>query len=346
MPEYYDTETLLDVMREQEPPTNYWLNLLFSGAEISFDDEWIDFEKIPSQGRKLAPFVAPLAQGRPIYEEGSRVAKFKPAYIKPRDHVTPTRLLKRRPGELLAPIPQSPAARRDAIIADITAFHRIAIERRWEWLAAQAALYGAVTISGEDYPTQVVAFGRAAGHSITLGGGSRWGDSGVSLMSNIETWMQTMFDADFGGIPTRVTVGTQAWAKMRVDAEIKDLMDVNFRGDPGVQINRGLTGPEEVKYVGTLSNGLEIWLYRDYYTVGGSMTPFMDPRDILLSGPSVNGVRCFGAILDGHADYQPLPIYSRNWLPDDPAIETVQSQSSPLMVPLNPNATLRVRVVA
>jgi hypothetical protein len=343
--EIYDTATLLEVMEEQDSPANYWLDLLFPN-ELNFDDEYVDFEKIPRAGRKLAPFVAPLAQGRPIYEEGSTVGRFKPAYVKPKDPVTPTRVIARRPGEILSRSPKSPDERRDAIIADITAYHRRAIERRWEWLAAQASLYGAVTIAGEDYPTRVVDFGRAAGHSITLGVAARWGDSGVSIVDNIQTWMETMQAAPFGGTPTRITMGTSAWAKVRKDAEVKEFLDTTYRGSDDVNIKRGLTTPGEVRYVGSLGAGIPVYVYSDWYTVNGSSVPFMDPRDVLLSGPNVDGYRCFGAILDPHADYQALSIYARNWINnDDPAIEFVMSQSAPLMVPLNPNATLRARVV-
>jgi hypothetical protein len=344
--EIYDTETLLGVMQEQEEASNYWLDLVFGSGEINFDDEWVDFEKIPSQGRKLAPFVAPLAQGRPIYAEGSRVARFKPAYVKPKDPVTPTRVLKRRPGEILSDTPKSPSERRDAIIADILAYHRVAIERRWEWLAAQAVLYGAVTIAGEDYPSRIVDFGRAAGHSITLGSGSRWGEANVSIMGNIQTWMDTMHAAEFGGAPTRLTVGTSAWGIMRQSAEIKDLMDKDYRGSDEVTLKRGLIGTGEVRYVGTLDGTLPVYVYNDFYTVDGVVTPFMDPRDVVLTGPGVDGYRCFGAILDAHADFQPLSVYARNWIADDPPVEFVMSQSSPLMVPVNPNATLRARVIA
>lgn len=342
--EIYDTETLLGVMREQEAPTNYWLDLLFNN-QLNFDDEWIDFEKIPSQGRPLAPFVMPLAQGRPIYKDRSRVQRFKPAYIKPKDPVTPSRVIARRPGEILQPVPDNPNTRYNAIVADITAFHRTAIERTWEWLAAQAALYAAVTIEAPDYPETVVDFGRAGGHSITLAGGSRWGDAGVSVLDNIESWMDTIHNAEFGGMVTRITVGTSAWAKMRKDAEIKDMLDTTYRGETGVSINRGITAPAEVKLVGNLA-GADVYVYKDYYTVNGSVTPFMDPRDVLLSGPGVNGYRCFGAILDPNASYQPLEIFPRMWVENDPPVTQIMSQSAPLMVPVAPNNTLRARVVA
>lgn len=343
--ELWDTHTLLGVYREQDAPKSYWLDLLFPN-EISSTDEYIDFEKIPRGGRKLAPFVAPMAQGRAIYEEGSRVGRFKPAYVKPSDPVSPTRALTRRPGTLLSPEGMSPEARYDAVKADIIAYHRTAIERRWEWLAAQAAIHGKVTIDGDDYPAQLVDFGRAAGHTITLGSGARWGDSGVSILDNIQAWSDLMHAADFGGAPNRLTVGTAVWSVMRKDQEIRDELDITRRGTE-VDIKTGLIGTGEVRYVGTLGGGLPVYVYNDYYTVAGSSTPFMSSKDIVLSGPNVQGYRCFGAIVDVHARFQALPIFPRNYIiPGDVAIEQVVTQSAPLMVPVNPNATLKATVLA
>lgn len=345
--ELWDTHTLLGVYRETDPVQNYWLNLLFPN-EISSTDEYIDFEKIPRLGRKLAPFVAPLAQGRAIFQDGGKVARFKPAYVKPSDPITPNRALTRRPGTLLAPDQISPIQRYDAIKTDVLAYHRVAIERRWEWLAAKAIIDGRVKIEGDDYPSVMVDFGRAAGHNIVLGSGARWGDSGVSILGYIQSWMNLMHAAEFGGTPSRITLGTAAWAPMSKDPEIKEAMDTTYRGNDVVNLQTsGVYTPGEARYVGTLGAGLEVWVYNDYYTVDGQVTPFMSPKDVVLSGPAVQGYRCFGAIQDIHAQFQALSIFPRNYIvPGDVAIEQIVTQSAPLMVPVNPNATLKATVVA
>jgi hypothetical protein len=342
----YDTDQLLTVMEEQEPVSNYWLDLCFPNV-LTFTDQWIDMEQIPSQGRKLMPFVAPLAQGRPIYSAGSKTSRFKPSYMKAKDPFTPTRAYARRPGTILQKVPETPARRYDAWVGDCTAFHRTAAERTWEWLAAQSILYGAVTITDEDAPTQVVDFQRAAGHNITLGAGSRWGDAGISIMDNIQTWKDLLYNAEFGGIAARLTVGTSAWAKMRKDPEIKDLLDVNYRSQPtDIRIERGLISSLEAQWVGNLGEGIDVYVYRDWYTVGGVQTPFMDSRDVVLTCGNVGGYRCFGAIMDPNAEYAPLPIHTRMLMEQDPAVPQILTQSAPLPVPTMPNATLRARVVA
>lgn len=346
--ELWDTHTLIDVFRETEAPSNYWLNLLFNSETYS-TDEYIYFEKIPSTGRKLAPFVTPLAQGRPIYEEGGKVARVKTAYLKPSDPVTPTRTLKRRPGAILGPDASSQQARYDAIKTDILAYHRDAIERRWEWLAAKAAIDGRVTIDGDDYPSKLIDFGRAPGHTIVLGAGARWGEAGVSIKANLSAWSNMMHLAEFGGRPNRATVGVEVWAAMEAEmeegGELYALLRTDIRGS-ATDLRRDLLGTDEATFVGRIGT-LDVYVYNDYYTVGGVVTPFMSAKDIVLSGPAVQGCRCFGAIQDIYSEFQALTIFPRNYIkPDDVAIEQIVTQSAPLMVPVNTNATLKATVVA
>jgi hypothetical protein len=66
----------------------------------------------------------------------------------------------------------------------------------------------------------------------------------------------------------------------------------------------------------------------------------------VLTGPSVRGVRCFGAIQDFDANLQALAMFPKMWRSDDPSATFIMTQSAPLMVPVNPNNTFRARVVA
>lgn len=349
----YNTRTLLGVIRDNaqmQPPSRYWLNM-FPG-QINFTDEYIDFSKITDQ-RKLAPLVVPTAQGIPMYSAAERVLRVKPAYVKPKDPVTASRMIQRAAGlgELAedAGSVMTPQQRFDAITADILRTHRYGIERRWEWMAAQAVLYGSVTLSGEAYPTTIVNFGRASGHSITLGSGARWGDSGVSILSNIETWRALIRQAPYGGPTNRLTVGATAWEEMRQDSEIRDLLKVDYRpSNNAMQLNLGLMEGLDVEYVGRLSGTLDVYVYSDYYhdSDTGAVTPFMDPRDVVLTGPSMNGFKCFGAIQDIDSGFASSAMWPKQYKENDPSAMFVMTQSAPLMVPVNPNVTLRARVVA
>jgi len=58
----------------------------------------------------------------------------------------------------------------------------------------------------------------------------------------------------------------------------------------------------------------------------------------------MDGVRCFGAIRDKKAGYQALEFFMKNWEIEDPSHEYIMSQSAPLMVPKEPNATYSIKV--
>lgn len=339
--ELYDTRTLLGVMQEMEPPSTYWLDLCFP-TEITFDTEEILFEKI-TNSRRLAPFVAPSAQGKPIYQRGGTVDVFKPAYVKPKDAVTPNRLLKKRPGELGMSTEMSPEQRYDAVVADIAAQHRDAITRRWEWLAAKAVIDGKVTVTGENYPETLVDFRRASNHTVTKGSGTWWTTS-FDIIKDIETWRDRGRKAAFGSAFNRITVGADVWEVMRKNTDLLKLLDTQVRGTDG-NFRTGIREGTEVEYMGRLSSSLDVYVYSDYYEEGGSIVPFMSPKDIVLTGPNVDGVRAFGAILDKQASLRPMPIFSKMYDEDDPSVTHILSQSAPLMIPVNPNATLKATVL-
>jgi len=341
----YDTSTLLGLYREVPEASTYWRNLCFNSV-ITFEDEYIDFEKI-REGRKLAPLVIPTTQGRAVYSEASAVTRMKAAYVKPKDAVSPGRVIRRRPGEsLFAPNTMSPQARYNAIIGDILRVHRETIDRREEWMAAQAVITGKLTLSGPDYPTRVVDFGRAANHTVTLASGSRWGESGVDVMADIQTWIDRVRRAPFGGPVNRLTVGAEVLPVLLADADVLKQLDTQVRGT-NADLNTGLRAGEYVEYIGKLGPNLELWVNSDFYEdpETGTATPFLDPKTVVLTGPNVMGVRCFGAILDEKAGFNALPVFPKMWSQEDPSATFVMSQSAPLTVPVNPNNTLSAKVL-
>lgn len=339
-----DTHTLMALMRHTEAPSNYWLNLLF-GRVMNFTTEYIDFEKI-KKGRKLAPFVSPMQKGKVLTHSGSTQQRFKPAYVKPKDALDPNKMLKRRAGEAIGGS-LTPSQRRMAIITDYVQDHRDMIDRRLEWLACRAAVDGAVTIASDDYPAVLVDFGRDANHTVTKTTGTFWGDSGVDIMADIETWVNRVERAPFGGPVTRMTVTPDVFGVMKQDATILKNLDTRIYGNGSTSINLGaIMGGADARRVGILDGSLELYVYQDWYEADdGTATPFLDNGTVVLSGPAMDGVRCFGAIQDFDADFGAMDIYTKMFDEKDPSAQFILSQSAPLMVPVNPNATLKATVL-
>jgi hypothetical protein len=337
-----DTHQLLGVVNNIPAVTPFWLNLAFPSVQ-TFDSEWIDFDTV-DESRRLAPFVAPNVNGKTMTAEGFNTRRFKPAYIKPKDAVDPSRVIKRRAGEAIGGS-LSPEQRRGAVITDILRVQRDMIMRRWEWMAKCAVVDGSVTVSGESYPAQTIAFGRDPSQTVTLSGGTLWSAAGTSHpLTNLQTWYtQTQ---RLSSTPVRDLVfGTSAWDAFVGHAEVQDKLESRRGSEMALETSTGLGTSDVAQYKGMLPGGPRLWVYSDQYKDdSGAAVDMLDPTYVVGVG-QVEGVRAFGAILDARAGYRALEMFPKMWISDDPSVEQIMTQSAPLMIPLRPNATFRAKVV-
>lgn len=342
----YSTAQMLSLVEHMPSPSTFWLNLAFK-EQINFTDATIDFDKIKG-GRRIAPFVAPTVQGKVMRDLGYDTKSFVPAYLKPKHVVDPSRLLTRKAGEPYGGS-MTPAQRRDVIIADNVKTQKEMIIRRWELMAAEAILDGVVTVSGDDYDTKVVDFGRDPGQSVTLTGTDRWSDSTSKPYQDLEAWsVQT---SRLCGYAIRDWIlGSDAWNALMAHPDTKDLLDRNIaNGGATLQAGPGNI-PDDgaiVELKGTVGVGIRIWTYQDIYDDDDGNPVEVMPSDCVvgINPAGLRGVRCFGAILDAQAGFQAQEIFAKDWFNEDPSVEYVMSQSAPLMVPKEANATVKAVVV-
>lgn len=339
----YDTHTMLRVVETLHAPSNFWLSLFYPSVQ-TFDTEYVDFDVV-DRARRLAPFVAPTVQGKPMKQEGYATRRFKPAYIKPKDVVNPTRVIKRQPGEMYAGS-LSTSQRRAAVVADILQTHRDAIERRWEWMAAEAVINGQVTVTGDEYPTSVISFGQDASQGAAtnnLTGAARWSETTADPSKDLENWMIQTHRLS-GYAPDIAIMGLDAFRAFTAHEEVRTVLD-NRRGtDSRVELATGNGLPWQFR--GNWGSSLEIWTYNDIYEdEDGAAQNFLPQDHVVLGSRAVDGVRAFGAILDARAGYQATPMFPKMWEQEDPSAEFVMLQSAPLMIPTRPNAVLTAKVL-
>ena len=339
----YQTADLLDVIRTVHRPTAFWLDKFFPNVRTS-NSENIMFDDFDS-GRRIAPFVAPNVQGRPMKEKGYSTRVFTPAYVKPKTPVTPDRTLTRRAGEMYGG-ELSPAQRRDAIIADITVEQRNMIERRWEWMAAQAIINGSVVVAGDDYPEVTVDFGRDASQTITLTGGALWSAGTSTPLEDIDDWCDQTWKLPNSSNIQNLVFGVDAWRSFAAHADVQQALDTRRGSQWATETVNGIGNSDDpFVFKGRMPNGSALWVYNDVYEDDlGANQPMMDSTYVVGVG-NVQGVRAFGAIMDARAGYQSLPIFPKMWVNEDPSVEFIMSQSAPLMIPGRPNATFRAKVV-
>ena len=336
----YTTAMMVAIVQELIS-TPAWLLDRYFTYEVRSRTEEIHFDKI-SRKRRIAPFVSPLVEGKLMQSQGFKTDTFKPAYIKPKTPIDPSRAIKRIAGERIGG-ELSPMQREQLILAMELADHVDMINTRLEVMAIEELQTGKVTISGEKYPTVVVDFGRDAALTPTaLSSTARWGQSAAAPLDNLQTWAGLTLNAS--GAATRdVIMGVDVWNVFRKDPEVKAELAL-YRGNSTMTQDAVFTNGGV--FMGTIQ-GFNIFVYSNVYEddAGSPVNMWGTNKVVMTSKDDLFGVRAFGAIRDEEAGYQALPYFPKSWVEKDPSQRILLTQSAPLLVPERVNASLSVAVL-
>lgn len=358
---FYDTAELLTLISQPRfapQLRQFWLQF-FPGQHNS-DREKIYFDEIDENEYRLAPFVAPMDQGKIMAAKGFLTESFKPAYVKPKHVVDPFRALTRRAGESLLGS-QSIQQRRDAIVVDNIRREREMIENRWEWMACKAVTDGQITIVGENYPTTVVDFRRDASLTNILAGAALWSANTATPIDDLNTMNQLSFKFSRAPI-TKAIFGLEAWANfiLPTHGDVQGLLNAFVIGNESRFNSSGINNGEPFQYMGYLQGTgglgrLDMYTYSNFYEslgdniedagAAGEGQPYFDPKCVIGVGGRLNGVKAFGAILDMDS-MSAVPMFPKSWTTEDPSVRYTMTQSAPLMVPLVANNSWKMKVVA
>ena len=212
----YDTATLVQVVRNLKRPSQFLLDTFFPNLiEYTTKEFAID---VDAGKRRLAPFVSPLMQGKPVESRGITTTLFAPAYIKDKRGLDPFRPVMRAIGERIGG-DLTPVEREMANLQYEMEDQVQMIDRRLEWMAASELQTGAVTIAGDGYPTQFVNFQRDASLTVALAAGAKWtaGNVGtptapgaVRPSQNIDAWGAQVLQMS-GAVVSDVVFTPSAW---------------------------------------------------------------------------------------------------------------------------------------
>jgi len=292
--------------------------------------------------QEIAKFVHPDSKAKPVAERGSRIDSFTPAYVKQLTALTPSTMLDILPGETYGG-DRSPVERRAERIAQIVTDHEAAIMRRIEVMAATVLATGAITVTGEDYPTATVDFGRAAGQTVALTTTARWGESGVSPQANLRTWAG-LVSASSGAAIDTVVMGDEAWELQLTEAEFRERLDNRSQTPTSVQMLLDAKGVDAWgNYQGRLGN-IDYWTYSQPYTADGSAANVMHPHGVIMgSARQLQGVLAYGAIMDMEA-LVAARFWSKMYDENNPSRTFIESAAAPLPIPARVNATFYAQV--
>jgi len=334
----FSTNALTGVVNSLLTPSQFLLERYFPTIQTEESEE-IHFD-VMDKTRRLAPFVSPIKAGKIVDSQGHTTKTFKPAYLKPKTVFDSNRPLKRLAGEAIGGV-LSALARIGQLIRTDLEDHKDQVDRRLEVMAAEVLRTGSIVVSGEDYPTANVDFGRDANLTVTLSGAALWSDAGTDPLDDLQDWSQLVLQKS-GAMLRDVIMTIDAWKVFKKKDSVKAAIE-RFRGGSDMSTDAQLE--EGGVFMGTI-DGFNIFVYSGWYVDdAGVEQPIIPDGTVIMAGPQLRGVRAFGAIRDEAAGYQALPLFSKSWVSEDPSVRTIMTQSAPLVVPTRVNASFSASVL-
>lgn len=338
----YSTATLVAVVPNLKRAQKFLLDRFFPGLVLS-DTEEVDID-VDVGKRRLAPFVSPLVEGKLVEGRRYQTNRFKPAYIKDKRAPDLRRPVRRAIGEKIGGGDLSAQQRYEANLAFEMEDQVDMVDRRLEWMAAQALTTGTVTVTGDGFPTQVINFGRAASLTVALSGAAKWGQPGVSPSADIEKWQHEILKKS-GGQANDIVFTVTSWAHFIADEKVSKAVWYPGGGGKENDINIGAQIQRGAVYKGKWGQ-YDLWLYNDWYVdpVDDVEKPMVVDGTVIMSGIDLMGTRAFGLILDPSFAYAPMAYAPKMWLNQDPAQIFLMMQSAPLVIPSRVNASFSASV--
>jgi hypothetical protein len=343
----YSTSDYWGVIETVQTPTLFFLDRYFKIKHNSEQPE-IKFDQVSKEISVMAPFVSPLAVADTNKSKGYQAETFTPAYLKEKDMLTPSQGVTRLAGEPLNGN-LTPAQRTDRNRVDIVAEHKSKMRARWEWLAAMVTLHAKVTISGKNYPTRVLDFGRDPGHHIVItDANKKWDNVDANIHDQLEDYSHIISKA-VGSAGTDVIMNQETWKHVRKNKGLKEDADLR-RGITSVP-NLSPDAEAFISYKGSYGD-FNIYVHNgEYKDVDGLMKPYIEDGYVHMVAPTgsdgkagIHGIQGFGRVHDFDADEGLFDIFTKDWREKEPSGEVILSQSAPLMIPGRPNATLKIKV--
>ena len=338
----YETRAMLRALRTEADTGRFILDTLFTNVE-TFDTEHVDIDIVKGDER-LAPFVAPVVEGKLMEDQGFTTRSYKPAYVKPKYITTAAEIVRDRvAGE---DIYSGDAPNRAEVrLAKQLADGENQVTRREEWMASQGLVSGKVSVVGDGMNMEI-DFGMNPNHLITLTGTDLWSDAATSKpLSDLSDWAD-MISEDGQANADILILGIDAAAALMGNESFTKALD-NRRITLGEikpsQLAKGVT------YLGEITTeGFSGSVYRyagSYIDENGDRQYFIPKDRAVMTSTTADFRRNFGAIADLDAGLVSMPLFPKSWLENDPSSRVVLLQSAPLPAPHQIDAVVSAKVV-
>lgn len=342
---------LLECVRAE---TSFFCDVLFRDT-LTFDTETIQWDRV-YEDDTMAPFVCPCVQAPNI--GGGRSwdsVLFAPAYVKYKTTINCCEALPRGPGEACWG-DLTAKERFEAHVARELARHDKALTLREEWMAAKAIVDGHYTVEGEQYKAAKVDFKRESCLTWSLKGDQVWGKGSCDALGSLQSAYDKVFCESNAQI-TDVLMSPATCLKFKQSDDVKT--DCCTGSNPFLDTSGALadlTPRTDMNVAGArvefIIGGVRFWCVNAYHTVchaDGSKTKenyIPDGKVIGLAlgqDCGIQPIKLYGAIQDC-GSLVAERRYTKTWEQPDPSAFFIMTQSAPLPVLLNPNASFCMTV--
>lgn len=336
----FDTNTLIQVVPNLKRAQKFLLDSFFPN-QVTSDSEFVSID-VDVGKRRMSPFVSPLVEGKLVEQRRVQTNIFKPAYIKDKRAPDLRKPIRRQIGEKIGGDMTGAERAMANLEAEMTDQVDM-IDRRLEWMAAQALTSGSVTITGEGFPSVVVDFGRDSDLTVANTGSAKWTAANIVAgnakpAADIEKWQHAMLKSS-GAVADKLVFTTSAWNGFILDPVVKQTIWYPGNGGTGNTINVGAQIQRGAIYKGRWGQ-YDLYVYHDWYVDDNNVEqPMVTDGKVIMSGTDLMGTRAFGQILDPDFNYAALPYAPKTWVSPDPAQRFIMMQSSPIIIPSRVNAS-------
>ena len=317
----FTTKKLMQIVKTLRRPSTLFLDTFFKAKE-EFTSKIVEID-IYKEKRQLAQFVHSESESHVHKRTEFERKPFTPPYIKEKLPTTASDFFEAMIGEHVYS-ETTPAQRAVSQMAeDMYELMNLATRRK-EWFASKLLNGGAVQIVGKGL-NYLLDFDMPAGNQFVLGAGDRWDDAGVNILKDFRLFRRTI-GQESGKIPNVAFFGSDVVDVFLDDEKVQKLLD-NRRMELGYIAPTDL--PDGARYIGTIE-GCKIYAYDEQYLENGVLNNYMPANMIFFGHTNAKTKRAYGAIKDKRALYA-TDYFFKTWEEEDPSVDWLQMQSSPLL---------------
>lgn len=356
----YGLTELIDTVENLKKSSGFLLDLAFRNIVTSqFPEVAID---VDVGKRRMSPFVSPLVEGKTVESRRTQTNLYTPPTLKDLRNPDFLKPIRRQIGERIGGDTSIRARLEENLIFELSD-QKDMINRRTEWMAAQALSTGKIGMNVEGEGESVIDFNRDPSLTIALTGNAQWGQPNVSPADSVTNWAIYVMQKS-GAMPQNIVFTPSSWQKFISDPKVVNTIFQTALIDPK---NDPIVTGARLPNQGGVSMGrwgqFNLWLYADWYVdyqrdAAGRIVrdaqgnaqeferPMLPDGSVILTGPDLQGTRAYGLIQDPYFNYEPLSYAPKLWYNENPGQINLLMQSAPLPIPSRVNAAFCATVCA